>query len=68
MKELSNKERDRKQRGAENGESLAIGYPQVFSLGKQSEAERTKIEDAVKQITKLASRLDIASLTNPSSV
>ncbi|KZT12830.1 uncharacterized protein LAESUDRAFT_668845 [Laetiporus sulphureus 93-53] len=57
LKEMKEKERLRKNRLLDSGETL--GVSQAFELGKRTNTERAKIDSIENEIMKLAAKLDV---------
>ncbi|KAF9008902.1 hypothetical protein BDQ17DRAFT_1349165 [Cyathus striatus] len=65
LKALVEKEKSQKNKTMENNKSL--GLSQAFELGERSNFERTRISNVEKDISRLASRLDVTLGRPPST-
>lgn len=60
-------EKERKRQQVASDSSQTLGYSQAFALGERNHAERTRINKLVKDVTRLASQLDL-NVGKPPSV
>ncbi|EJD01179.1 uncharacterized protein FOMMEDRAFT_110790 [Fomitiporia mediterranea MF3/22] len=65
LKELAKEEKERKSRAEENNAGAGHSYAKAYE--RMSRIESAKLEDAIKQITRLARRLEISNLSTPPS-